>query len=136
MSSVRKQDRTRESKVEFCYGLLRSRILEGTYVPGYRLVINQLAQETGVSTIPLREALRRLQSDGLVELVRTRLDHMRRPHFGYAPGRARHSVAEHARILDLVARNADPGEIERAARAHKNAAADAPPGPRPAAAHR
>ncbi|WP_149258743.1 GntR family transcriptional regulator [Actinomadura sp. K4S16] len=70
MAAAKKQDRTRESKVEFCYGLLRSRILEGIYVPGYRLVINQLAQEAGVSTIPLREALRRLQSDGLVEVVR------------------------------------------------------------------
>ncbi|GAA4295629.1 GntR family transcriptional regulator [Actinomadura luteofluorescens] len=70
VSAARKQDQTKESKAEFCYELLRSRILEGTYVPGYRLVINQLAQETGVSTIPLREALRRLQSDGLVEVVR------------------------------------------------------------------
>ncbi|MFC6885195.1 MULTISPECIES: GntR family transcriptional regulator [Actinomadura] len=64
------QERGKESKAEYCYELLRSRILDGTYVPGYRLVINQLAQETGVSTIPLREALRRLQSDGLVEVVR------------------------------------------------------------------
>ncbi|TYB41744.1 GntR family transcriptional regulator [Actinomadura chibensis] len=70
MSAAKKQDQTKESKAEFCYELLRSRILDGTYVPGYRLVINQLAQETGVSTIPLREALRRLQSDGLVEVVR------------------------------------------------------------------
>ncbi|QXJ26104.1 GntR family transcriptional regulator [Actinomadura graeca] len=70
MSSAKKQEQGKESKAEFCYELLRSRILEGTYVPGYRLVINQLAQETGVSTIPLREALRRLQSDGLVEVVR------------------------------------------------------------------
>ncbi|MFE7192596.1 GntR family transcriptional regulator [Kitasatospora sp. NPDC057541] len=58
------------SKAEQSYELLRSRILDGTYGPGYRLVMNQLAQETGVSTIPLREALRRLQSDGLVEVVR------------------------------------------------------------------
>ncbi|NKZ08615.1 GntR family transcriptional regulator [Actinomadura latina] len=70
MSAAKKHDRAKESKAEFCYGLLRSRIFDGTYVPGYRLVINQLAQETGVSTIPLREALRRLQSDGLVEVVR------------------------------------------------------------------
>ncbi len=52
VSAAKKQDRTKESKAEFCYELLRSRILAYTYVPGYRLVINQLAQETGVSTIP------------------------------------------------------------------------------------
>jgi DNA-binding GntR family transcriptional regulator len=58
------------SKAEISYDLLRSRILDGTYGPGYRLVMDQLARETGVSTIPLREAVRRLQSDGLVEVVR------------------------------------------------------------------
>ncbi|WP_237535760.1 GntR family transcriptional regulator [Streptomyces sp. SID3343] len=58
------------SKSEMCYELLRSRILDGTYGPGYRLVFDQLAREAGVSTIPLREAVRRLQSDGLVEIVR------------------------------------------------------------------
>ncbi|MEU4827935.1 GntR family transcriptional regulator [Actinomadura sp. NPDC023710] len=222
MGAAKKQDQTRAGKAEFCYELLRSRILEGTYVPGYRLVINQLAQEAGVSTIPLREALRRLQSDGLVEVVRnvgarvavfdaeqvehtlqvlarlegyataisaplmtaahiaasrkindrmvealevfdptaftaldrafhfsiyehcpdahlrslleaewTRLDHMRRSTFGYAPGRARRSVAEHGHILDLVTGGAGPAEIERIACAHKNATADALHGAHP-----
>ena len=58
------------SKAEQSYALLRSQILDGTYGPGYRLVLAELARESGMSTIPLREALRRLQSDGLVEVVR------------------------------------------------------------------
>ncbi|MFI9593218.1 GntR family transcriptional regulator [Nonomuraea sp. NPDC052265] len=58
------------SKAELSYEILRSRILDGTYGPGYQLVMDRLAREIGVSTIPLREALRRLQSDGLVEVVR------------------------------------------------------------------
>ncbi|YCK41094.1 GntR family transcriptional regulator [Actinomadura sp. ATCC 39365] len=58
------------SKAELSYEILRSRILDGTYSPGYQLVMDRLAREIGVSTIPLREALRRLQSDGLVEVVR------------------------------------------------------------------
>ncbi|MFI0480707.1 GntR family transcriptional regulator [Actinomadura sp. 9N215] len=70
MNSAKTPRTVKESKAEFCYELLRSRILDGTYVPGYRLVIKELARETGVSTIPLREALRRLQSDGVVEVVR------------------------------------------------------------------
>ncbi|QXJ21117.1 GntR family transcriptional regulator [Actinomadura graeca] len=70
MSSATKPGTIKESKAEFCYELLRSRVLDGTYVPGYRLVVKELARETGVSTIPLREAMRRLQSDGLVEVVR------------------------------------------------------------------
>ncbi|MBB4920494.1 GntR family transcriptional regulator [Streptosporangium saharense] len=70
MRVVKKAAKTKESKAEISYGLLRSRILDGTYGPGYRLVMDQLARETGVSTIPLREAVRRLQSEGLVEVVR------------------------------------------------------------------
>jgi DNA-binding GntR family transcriptional regulator len=70
VNSDEKPDKSKESKAEFCYELLRSRILDGTYVPGYRLVVKELAREIGVSTIPLREALRRLQSDGVVEVVR------------------------------------------------------------------
>ncbi|GIH71964.1 GntR family transcriptional regulator [Sphaerimonospora thailandensis] len=70
MSSAKRTTRDKASKAEISYELLRSRILDGTYGPGYRLVMDQLAREIGVSTIPLREALRRLQSDGLVEVVR------------------------------------------------------------------
>ncbi|MGI5487800.1 GntR family transcriptional regulator [Microtetraspora malaysiensis] len=70
MSTTKKPEQAKESKAERSYELLRSRILDGTYGPGYRLVMDQLARETGVSTIPLREAVRRLQSDGLVEVVR------------------------------------------------------------------
>ncbi|MFF8811307.1 GntR family transcriptional regulator [Streptomyces pactum] len=216
MSVTQKQARAKGSKAEVSYELLRSRILDGTYGPGYRLVLSQLARETGVSTIPLREALRRLQSDGLVEVVRNigarvavfdaaqvehalqvlarlegyataisaphmteadlahartindrmttaledfdpasftalnrefhfslyahcpdahlvslleaewaRLDHMRRSTFSHVPGRARRSVAEHERLLELIATRAPAEEIERAACAHKVATADA-----------
>ncbi|MBC3993027.1 GntR family transcriptional regulator [Streptomyces sp. AC563] len=216
MSTTEKRTAAKGSKAELSYDLLRSRILDGTYGPGYRLVLSQLARETGVSTIPLREALRRLQSDGLVEVVRNigarvavfdatqvehslqvlarlegyataisaahmsatdiersrqvnarmttaledfdptaftalnrefhfslyahcpdahlvalleaewaRLDHMRRSTFSYVPGRARRSVAEHERMLELIAAGAPPQEIEQVACAHKIATADA-----------
>ncbi|MYR60707.1 FCD domain-containing protein [Streptomyces sp. SID625] len=216
MSVTQKQTRAKGSKAEVSYELLRSRILDGTYGPGYRLVLSQLARETGVSTIPLREALRRLQSDGLVEVERNigarvavfdaaqvehslqvlarlegyataicaphmtardiersrkvnarmvkaledfdpasftalnrefhfslyehcpdrhlvalleaewaRLDHMRRSTFTYVPGRARRSVEEHERMLELIAAGAQAQEIERVACAHKIATADA-----------
>jgi DNA-binding GntR family transcriptional regulator len=45
---------------------LRERILKGGLKPGERLVHRKLAQELGVSTIPVIEALRRLEQDGLV----------------------------------------------------------------------
>lgn len=55
------------SKSRLVYDELRSRILDGRYTAGYRLVLTALAKEHGVSVVPVREAIRRLQSEGLVE---------------------------------------------------------------------
>lgn len=52
-----------------CYDLIKERILDGTYGPGHRLVIDQLGRETKISTIPLRESLRRLEAEGWVEII-------------------------------------------------------------------
>lgn len=45
------------------YSILRSRILNGTYGPGHRLVIDVLARELEVSQMPIREAIRRLEAE-------------------------------------------------------------------------
>ncbi len=45
---------------------IRSLILSGEYRPGVRLAEPALAERLGMSRTPVREALRRLQSDGLV----------------------------------------------------------------------
>ncbi|MBP2335799.1 DNA-binding GntR family transcriptional regulator [Saccharothrix coeruleofusca] len=57
-----------ETKSDFAYHDVRRRILSGELAPGS--VINQgpLAQAIGISTTPLREALKRLKAEGLVEL--------------------------------------------------------------------
>ena len=47
---------------------LRDRILHGEVAPGERLNEVEIAGELGVSRGPIREALQRLASDGLVEL--------------------------------------------------------------------
>jgi len=47
--------------------VLRERIMRGELHPGQRLVRRTLARELGVSPIPVIEALRRLEQDGLVE---------------------------------------------------------------------
>ncbi|MFE5672342.1 GntR family transcriptional regulator [Agromyces sp. NPDC056523] len=205
-----------ESKSERAYRFLRERIDDGRYVPGYRLVLAQIASELDVSVVPVREAIRRLEAEGLVTFVRnvgaqvalqqeteylhtmqtlalvegfaTSLsaphltpDHlvrarevnerMRRtlddfdphrftelnrqfhavlfeecpnPHvldlvhrgwnrmrvlrdssFSFVPGRARESVEEHARIIDLIEQGAPALEIELAAREHRTATLDA-----------
>jgi len=54
------------TKQELVYRATRERILDGTYSPGYRIVIHALAQQFKVSAIPVREAIRRLEAEGLV----------------------------------------------------------------------
>ena len=54
------------NKQERTYAILRDRIHDGTYPPMSRLNIDGLARELGVSPIPVREALRRLEAQGWV----------------------------------------------------------------------
>ncbi|MBL9216794.1 MAG: GntR family transcriptional regulator [Opitutaceae bacterium] len=51
---------------------IRHKILSGAYPPGYRLKTIALAKESGVSRTPVREALRQLQTEGIVD-IRPRL---------------------------------------------------------------
>jgi DNA-binding GntR family transcriptional regulator len=58
---------TIQSVVDQVYNALRERILDGDLPRGTRLRQASLAEELGVSRTPLREALRRLSTEGLVE---------------------------------------------------------------------
>jgi DNA-binding GntR family transcriptional regulator len=198
------------TKQERVYRAVRERILAGAYGPGYRVVIDALASEFGVSALPVREAIRRLEAEGLVifrpnagarvapadpglfdeemtvlavlegyatalaaehlgkagikrlgtlndqmtaaierldplsfsrlnqefhaviyehcpnealvELLRDvarRLDAIRRTVFVQIPYRGSESVAEHRRLIDLIASGAPAAKIEAAAREHK-----------------
>lgn len=51
---------------------IRRRILSGEYPPGSRLRLHVLAQETGASLTPIREALRILESERLIETIPNR----------------------------------------------------------------
>lgn len=48
---------------------LRTAILDGGYLPGERIRQEDIAARSGASRIPVREALRLLQAEGLVTLV-------------------------------------------------------------------
>lgn len=204
------------SKSERAYAYLKERITGGSYTPGYRLVLGQIAAELDVSVVPVREAIRRLEAEGLVtyetnvgaqvamfdeseylftmqtlsvvegaatalaspllttadvdraraindEMVEclddfdpirfSRLNHdfhvvlfekCPNPHlldlvhrgqdrvrhllgstFSFVPGRARESVAEHEELLRLLEAQADPWQIEHAARRHRDATLEA-----------
>ena len=51
------------------YNHIRSQVFSGELAPGDRLVNRALAKELGTSFIPVREAISRLASEGLVEQV-------------------------------------------------------------------
>lgn len=57
------------SKAEQAYQILKERIMDGTYGPGNRLVIDQLTREYQISSVPWRESLRRLEAEGWVDFV-------------------------------------------------------------------
>ncbi|MGN6203723.1 GntR family transcriptional regulator [Humibacter sp.] len=198
------------SKSERAYAYIRERIVDHRYSPGYRLVLGTIADDLGMSVVPVREAIRRLEAEGfvtfehnvgarvaladeteytyamqtlgLVEGAATALsaplltdadldraleinERMRRmldeldpheftrlneqfhsvlfepcpnPHildlvhrgwgrlrgvrdstFSFVPQRARHSVAEHEEIVQLIRDGADALDIELAARRHR-----------------
>ena len=56
------------SKKESVLDALRSAIVGGQYLPGQKLVIDEMAAQFGISAIPIREALQQLQADGLVKI--------------------------------------------------------------------
>nr|WP_309248181.1 GntR family transcriptional regulator [Rothia santali] len=200
------------SKAQRAHAWIREGIAAGRFTPGYRLVLSSIAASLEMSVVPVREAIRRLEAEGLVtfernvgarvamvdegsyrlsmetlgilegaatalaaphvtpeglaearelnarlaasledfdphsfteanhafhqalfvhcpnerliELVNAeweRLGRVRDSTFAFVPGRARESVAEHARILDLIEAAAPPDEIEAAARGHRTA---------------
>ncbi|MCV2490774.1 GntR family transcriptional regulator [Geodermatophilus sp. YIM 151500] len=84
------------TKSDFAYREVRDLILSGELEPG--AVINQelLARRIGISTTPLREALRRLKEQGLVELG------------AHRDARVTPLDAEEARDLLEVRRSLDP----------------------------
>jgi DNA-binding GntR family transcriptional regulator len=61
---------TAGSKSEQAYQAIKARIVEGTYTPGYRLVLAAIAKDLRFSVVPVREAIRRLEAEGLVKFER------------------------------------------------------------------
>ncbi len=50
------------------YQIVQRDIFQGQFLPGSRLSLDDLAERFGVSVSPIRDALRLLAADGLVEL--------------------------------------------------------------------
>ena len=69
----------RVTAVDFVRNTLRAGILRGELPGDYRLVQTDLAEHLGVSTTPVREAMRDLASEGLIVMDSHRVGRVRRP---------------------------------------------------------
>lgn len=117
------------------YDLILKAIDEGVYRPGARLVESELAERFGVSRTPIREALQRLETQGLLSrdgrsLIVASLDHdqmaqlyiVRAELEGLAARlAAQHAATEEIRVLqEMVAADHalldDPSALSRANR--------------------
>lgn len=72
ISLSRKPTKNNPSVREKTYQDLKSRILSGDFAPGERLTEEHLAEELGVSRTPVREALHKLEQDGLIQPLGSR----------------------------------------------------------------
>ncbi|NJP88457.1 GntR family transcriptional regulator [Nonomuraea sp. FMUSA5-5] len=91
------------TKADYAYLRVKELILSGTLQPGSVIPQGRLAREIGISTTPLREALRRLKSEGLVELD------------AHRDARVAPLAAEEARDLLELRRSLDPLAVALAA---------------------
>jgi DNA-binding GntR family transcriptional regulator len=58
------------SKSELAYEWIRERIARHEFHPGYRLVLKAIGDALGMSVVPVREAIRRLEAEGMVSFER------------------------------------------------------------------
>lgn len=59
-----------QSKSRTAYHWIKERIARQEYTPGYRLVLGAIGRELDMSVVPVREAIRQLEAEGLVTFER------------------------------------------------------------------
>lgn len=59
-----------KSKSQQAYQWIKQRIASQEFTPGYRLVLGSIAGELDMSVVPVREAIRQLEAEGLVMFER------------------------------------------------------------------
>ncbi|GAA2001440.1 GntR family transcriptional regulator [Microbacterium ulmi] len=59
-----------QSKSQRAYQWIKERIANQEFTPGYRLVLGSLAGDLDMSVVPVREAIRQLEAEGLVTFER------------------------------------------------------------------
>lgn len=104
---------TEESVVDHTINALRAGIRDHSFAPGQRLIVADITRRLGVSAGPVREAIRRLNGEGLIDIQPNRGAVVRR--FDAADIAEIFSVREavEARAAELAALNIDQGDNRR-----------------------
>src|SRR5690625_3144568 len=58
------------SKSQIAYDWIREGITNHEFTPGYRLVLATIAEQLDMSVVPVREAIRQLEAEGIVTFTR------------------------------------------------------------------
>lgn len=58
-----------ETKSDYVYKQLKQKILKGVWKQGQNIIISKVAKDLDISAIPVREALKRLEMEGLVDII-------------------------------------------------------------------
>lgn len=58
-----------KTKTEVVYDFLKNNILNGNFQPEEKIVISDVAKQMDVSDIPIREAIKRLQTEGFLDIT-------------------------------------------------------------------
>lgn len=108
---------------------VRTMILRGDYAPGARLGEVELAQALGVSRTPVREALRHLSAEGLVDITPNKGARV----VDFSPEDLEHVFVLRAHVEGLAARLAAPrisdAQLDELQASAQQMAAHALPGP-------
>lgn len=97
--------------------MLRERILSGDFASGERLVEARIAQQLGISRGPLREALKRLASEGLVREEPRRGTFVATPTIDDVRDAYDLRVALEGKAARLMIANGDPSSLDALRRA-------------------
>lgn len=110
------------SKTQTAYLFIKNRISSSAYAPGHRLVLSQIAEELGSSVVPVREALRQLEAEGMVDFepnVGARVSMVDRSDYldcmhtiGILEGAATALAAPHLSAADIAAAREVNGQLQ------------------------
>ncbi|SHG17866.1 GntR family transcriptional regulator [Geodermatophilus nigrescens] len=106
-------EETGTTRAELVYRAVRGRIGSGELRPGQKVTERGLAEELAVSPTPVREAIRRLEQDGLIQRLGPRTVVVTDLHDRAIDDLAEVEVALRGLVARFAARHATPEQLDR-----------------------